>query len=43
MKAGVSYSEVAPCTLSFNPSDPIEIQYAEQGIEWKIVDSEVEL
>jgi len=43
MKAGVSYSEVAPCTLPFNPSDPIEIQYAEQGIEWKIVDSELEL
>lgn len=43
MKAGVSYSEVAPCILPFNPSDPIEIQYAQQGIEWKIVDSEVEL
>ena len=43
MKASVSYSELAPCTLPFNPSDPIEIQYADQGIEWKIVDSEVEL
>jgi len=43
MKAGVSYSEVAPCTLPFNPADPIELQYAEDGIAWTIVDSEVEL
>ena len=43
MKAGVSYSKITPCRLPFNPSDPIEIQYAENGIPWTIVDSEVEL
>lgn len=43
MKAGVPYSEVAPCRLPFNPSDPIEIQYAEKRLEWTIVDSEAEL
>ena len=39
MKAGVSYSQVAPYTLPFNPADPIEIQYADKNITWKIAQS----
>ena len=39
MKAGVQYDKVASCTLPFKPSDPIEYQFADKGIDWTIADS----